>query len=191
MTGVYTGKREPPWCQLRRQWWYRRLSWQQLPVAPVTTKLVSWRLSGFIMVYFDCRVQSLHTDGQWSPRHHMLTFWSWKRFPHYWPFVKGNRRSSVHSLQKWSVMRSCDPGAVMFNLIWLWITVWQTIELLVIWDAITLTWRHCDETSVNRSKCVSDACFSKLTTPTRKHSPIMVKHICIRLEKSNEYLFNK
>ena len=37
--------REFSWCQICHHWWHRRLSLWQPSVPPVTTKLVSWRLS--------------------------------------------------------------------------------------------------------------------------------------------------
>ena len=55
----------------------------------------------------------------------------WKHFPRYWPFVRGSHRSPVNSLHKgqWR-------GALMFSLIYAWITVEQTIVRLVLWDPI-------------------------------------------------------
>ena len=43
----------------------------------------------------------------------------WKHFPRYWPFVRGIHRSPVNSPHKgqWR-------GALMFSLIWAWITGW-------------------------------------------------------------------
>ena len=43
----------------------------------------------------------------------------WKRFPRYWPFVRGIHRSPVNSTHKgqWR-------GALMFSLIWVWIKGW-------------------------------------------------------------------
>ena len=38
------------WCQLSLHWWYRRLSLWQPTLPPMTTKLASWELSGFIDV---------------------------------------------------------------------------------------------------------------------------------------------
>ena len=35
------------WCQLRRQWWHRRMSCWQSKVLPVTTRLASWQFSVF------------------------------------------------------------------------------------------------------------------------------------------------
>ena len=34
-------------------------------------------------------------------------------------------------------------------------TVWQTIALLVIWDAVTVTWRHCYDNHVVSNQSVS------------------------------------
>ena len=44
----------------------------------------------------------------------------WKHFPRYWPLVRGIHRSPVKSPHKgqWR-------GALMFSLIYVWITVWE------------------------------------------------------------------
>ena len=57
----------------------------------------------------------------------------WKHFPCNWPFVWGIHWSPVDSPHKgqWRV-------ALMFSLICAWTTVEQTIDTLVIWDAIGL-----------------------------------------------------
>ena len=71
----------------------------------------------------------------------------WKHLPLYWPFVRGTHRSPEDSPNKgqWR-------GALMFSLICAWKTVNQTIETLVISEAIALimfvcfvclfVWRH-------------------------------------------------
>ena len=55
----------------------------------------------------------------------------WKRFPRYWPFVRGIHRSPVNSPHKghWR-------GTLMFSLICVWTKPVQTILAPVIWDAI-------------------------------------------------------
>ena len=59
----------------------------------------------------------------------------WKGCPHYWPFVSGISRSTMYSPHKGPV-------------IWLWCFIWcfpeqvNTVEILVIWDALALRWRH-------------------------------------------------
>ena len=62
------------------------------------------------------------------------TWWyvmTWKRFPHYWHFVKGIHRSLVTSSREEPVMWSSDLEAVQ-----------QAVELSVIWDATMLVWGH-------------------------------------------------
>ena len=91
----------------------------------------------------------------------------WKHFPSYWPYVRGIHRSSVNSPHNGQ-----EHGALMYSLIltgalwgesisqrW-WIhhtksqrcfdiaycpdqSVEQTVQLLVIWAAITLMLRQC------------------------------------------------
>ena len=58
----------------------------------------------------------------------------WKHFPHYWPFVKGIHWSMVDSPHK---SQWCRALIVFFDL-HLNKRFEQTIEMLVIWDAIVL-----------------------------------------------------
>ena len=55
---------------------------------------------------------------------------SWKRFPHYWPFVWG-----VY----WSLENFPKKGPVIQG------ALEQTVKLPVKWDALTLIWHHCNE----------------------------------------------
>ena len=55
---------------------------------------------------------------------------TWKRFPHYWPYVSGIHRWSV-------VFPHIGPEMQSFH-----VSYEQTVELLVIWDIGTLTRCH-------------------------------------------------
>ena len=62
---------------------------------------------------------------------------TYKRFPYYWPFVKGIKRSLLDTLHEWPAMLKFD--IVLFDEH----TVKQTVGLSVIWDAMSLMYRHC------------------------------------------------
>ena len=57
----------------------------------------------------------------------------------YWSFVRGIHRSPVDYPHKGPVTYSFD---IFFD-----VSCWKTVELLVIWDATKLMWRHCYERS--------------------------------------------
>ena len=61
---------------------------------------------------------------------------TWKHFPRYWPFVM-----RIHHL--WT--KASNTGSeVLFNVS-LNGTIEQTVELSVIWDAMTFMWHHTNE----------------------------------------------
>ena len=62
---------------------------------------------------------------------------SWKRFPHYWPFVSGIDQSSMNSHHKHSVMQCFD---VLF-----------VISLYTVEQRVELLWRHFDDNIVQYS----------------------------------------
>ena len=57
---------------------------------------------------------------------------------------EGNHPSRVDSLHEWPVMRTFDVSLLLNREI-----AKQTLELPVIWDAITLMWHHCDGTCIH------------------------------------------
>ena len=65
----------------------------------------------------------------------------WKHLPRFWNLVMGNHRKQVESLTKAS-------DAELWCFLWCAFEepVKPTVELPVIWYAITLMWRHCDDT---------------------------------------------
>ena len=66
---------------------------------------------------------------------------TWKRFPHYWPFVKGIHRWLVDFSHTHSVMQSFDVCCCWHGQI--------VVELPVVWDVMTLMWRHSHKYSTN------------------------------------------
>ena len=82
------------------------------------------------------RMQNLYSLFHQSPGMHTFhdDVRTRKRFPHYWSFVKGIHQLPVDSPHK---------KALMFTLMSA-LTVEQTVELSVIWDAMILIWCHCD-----------------------------------------------
>ena len=65
----------------------------------------------------------------------------WKHFPRYWPFVNGINQSPVGSPSNGQWL---GPLNFFFFLCAPEITVGQTVELMMIWDAMVVMWRHCD-----------------------------------------------
>ena len=68
-----------------------------------------------------------------------VRFWyndvmTWKRFPHYWPFVVGNLRVIFGFYSKGTMGSFVFPRGLPRH------GVEQIIELPVIWDAMTLLW---------------------------------------------------
>ena len=55
--------------------------------------------------------------------------------PYCWPFVMG--------IPRWT--NDQFFGTLMLFLSWAWTNVWTIAELPVIWDAMTLMWRHCND----------------------------------------------
>ena len=69
----------------------------------------------------------------------------WKRFLHYWPFVRGIHRSPVNSPQK------CQwRGALMFSLICAWINGWVNNGwwFETPWRPL---WHHCNSMTWSKS----------------------------------------
>ena len=69
---------------------------------------------------------------------------SWKRFPHYWPYKRGNHRSPVdppHTKGQWS-------GALVFPpLMSAWTNCWTNClwGSQVNWNVLRPIWRHCND----------------------------------------------
>ena len=60
---------------------------------------------------------------------------TWQFFPHYWPFVWGNPPVTGGFISQRPVMRS-------FGIFYVTSCRKKTVEFPVIWDTITLIWRH-------------------------------------------------
>ena len=73
----------------------------------------------------------------------VIKWWSYNTGTrlHCWPFVTGSHRSPVDSPQK---------GSVIFSFLWCQSepAVEQIVELPVIFDTMTLKWRHCNTANV-------------------------------------------
>ena len=67
--------------------------------------------------------------------------------PHYWSDVRLNQRPTEDSLTKG---QRC--GVWWFRCCWLEWADKQTVALLVIWDVMTPTWRHCNEPDAQSSE---------------------------------------
>ena len=66
-----------------------------------------------------------------------MAIW-WKRFPHYWPSVRGTRPSPVNSPHKGELL--------CFSILQTWTRMlMKQTKLAVIWDVKTLMWRHYDD----------------------------------------------
>ena len=124
--------------------------------AITSTKLVSWRchlshaeVSGSGNGEVNISIPGtwwVHLCSQWFEKH--LLEWkhsnhddaiTWKCFPRYWPFVRGIHRWLVVPLTKARCM-------VLWCFVWYMpeLMVEQTVELLVIWDAILIIWCPCN-----------------------------------------------
>ena len=50
-----------------------------------------------------------------------------------------------------------------FSFLWAWISRWITIELLVIWDMITLIMKHPDDITLKYSSCLGNTVIIKIS----------------------------
>ena len=119
-----------------------------------------------------------------------------KHFPRYWPFVRGIHRWPVNSPHKGPVTRSFD---VFFDM-WLnkhlskqswgwWFEtlsrpLWRHSNVLVVWNAMTLMWRYCNEYYPPRQwlqKCLSPVYLVLNISFDGPILPVSVIYIHIRI----------
>ena len=119
---------------------------------------------------------STHSVDRVEAHEAMMT---WKRFQHYWPFVRGTNLSSVDSPHKRPVLIFlCNPGHIVeWTSSCLWLpTPWRTCDITLIycWFLVAL-WSVASQISerFSPSKLILIYSFSPsphaLTTPKFKH----------------------
>ena len=96
---------------------------------------------------------------------------TWKRCPHYWPFVQGIQNPSVTGgfpLQKASNVKlwyfSRYPGQALV----------RTIQLSVIWNTITLMWRHRNALGYQKLKMTGHRYFLLCFVVVRYSSILLI-----------------
>ena len=99
-----------------------------------------------------------------------LFIFLWKRFPHYWMFVRVNH-SPANFLNKW---HKCFNVFVL-NCTSCWIAEWTVIS-----HAMTCTWHHCIERQTVYGNC-GGILVSKTVHDTIWHSPENKLLICFVL----------
>ena len=95
----------PPNKRLSKQSWGW---WFEMPSCPLWRHCNDSRFSGTHLPVYFLDISILHLLIPWYLLTPTTNWHAWKRFSHYWPFVRGIHRSPMNSFQKGLVIRNSD-----------------------------------------------------------------------------------